>query len=229
MKLSIIIPVMNNSNFTRNCLFDLAKLPSDHEIIIVNNASTDGTREMLSNMSATFRERLKVIHNERNFGFGKANNIGYAASKGEYVLFLNNDIRVRSGHAIWTQALIDACSGALVSANGGLLDADFKFVSETDSKVDSPYFYLSGWCLAGSRDSFDKLILPQQEGPWNEAFFAYYEDDDISWRAQELGIELKVVSVPVEHFGRMTSKKLGLFPIFDQSYKTFCNLWKGKK
>lgn len=230
MKLSIIIPVHNNCNFTKSCITDLMKLPDDHEIIIVNNASTDGTSDMLETMQTWAGEKLKVISASENLGFGKANNLGYAQAKGDNILFLNNDIRVKEDHEDWTDILVQECEqGNLVSANGGLLNADFRFIRETNSYVENKFFYLSGWCLAASRKVFDQLILESAQGPWNEKFFAYYEDDDLSWRAQELGISLKVTPVPVIHFGRMTSKKLGLGDIFEKSYNTFVDLWAEKR
>lgn len=232
MKLSIIIPVHNNSNFTKSCIQDLLRLPDDHEVIVVNNASSDGTSEMLVAAQKRMGDgpQLKVIEASENLGFGKANNLGYEQSQGDNILFLNNDIRVKDDHEDWTDELIQQCEqGHLVSANGGLLNADFRFIRETNSVVDNKFFYLSGWCMAGSRKVFDKLIMEPSKGPWNEKFFAYYEDDDLSWRAQELGINLKVVSVPVIHFGRMTSKKLGLGEIFEQSYNVFKDLWADKR
>lgn len=231
MKLSIIVPVHNNSNFTKNCITDLMRLPEDHEVIIVNNASTDATPDMLKSMVDHHGDsRLKIINLEKNLGFGRANNIGYQQARGENILFLNNDIRVKGDHEDWTDELIQYCEkNCLASANGGLLNADFRFIRETNSYVEDPYFYLSGWCIAASKKTFDRLTVPPSLGPWNEAFFAYYEDDDLSWRAQELGIQLKVVPVPVIHFGRMTSKKLGLGDIFEQSYHIFRAFWLPKR
>lgn len=222
--LSIVIPVYNNCNFTKGCLEDLVNLPDDHEIIIVNNASTDNTLEMLSN----FSNRVSVINNTENLGFAKACNLGYAAAKGENVLFLNNDIRVKSNHNNWTQIMLEHCANYLVSPNGGLIDNLCNFITETTKIVDGN-FYLSGWCLASSKANFDKLLINSYVGPFSEEFgIAYFEDTDLSFRATELKMQFKVVDVPVKHFGKMTSKKVGLSSLYVPAQKIFKDKWLPK-
>ncbi|HVI41753.1 MAG TPA: glycosyltransferase, partial [Anaerovoracaceae bacterium] len=243
--LSIIIPCYNNVNFTKSAIQDLLKLPSNHEVILVDNASTDTTGLIIHELMETRNKEnaeLKYIGCPKNLGFGRANNKGYKRAKGKNILFLNNDIKVKDNFDTWTQTLIDACqAGKLVSANGGMLDNQFNFIRETDNLIDSEYFYLSGWCLAGSRETFDKLTMNhysddvtdeikegQAWGPWNEKFFAYFEDDDLTWRAKEMGIPLDVIQVPVHHFGRMTTKKLNLASMYKTSQEIFRSLWSKK-
>jgi GT2 family glycosyltransferase len=243
--LSIIIPVYNNVNFTKSALLDLIKLPSNHEIIIVDNGSTDETAVVVNEIIAGLTvnsPKVVYIGCPKNLGFGRANNKGYKHANGQNILFLNNDIRVKSDHSTWTDALIQECkAGKLVSANGGLLDGRFNFIRETDKLVVSEYFYLSGWCLAGSRETFDKLILDlfsddrtdeikegKAWGPWNEKFFAYFEDDDLTWRAIAMDVPLSVVGVPVHHFGSMTAKKIGLSNMYKTSQQIFKDIWAGK-
>lgn len=245
--LSIIIPCYNNVNFTKSAIKDLLNLPSNHEIIIVDNASSDTTGMVvyeLMELEARTEGRAKLIYIgcPKNLGFGRANNKGYKHSTGKNILFLNNDIRVKNDFSTWTQILIDACqAGKLVSANGGMLDEQFNFIKETETLIESDYFYLSGWCLAGSRETFDSLILDHYSddktdeikegrawGPWNEKFFAYFEDDDLTWRAKEMGIPLDVIPVPVHHFGRMTTKKLNLVQMYKTSQEIFKTLWSKK-
>lgn len=243
--LSIIMPCYNNINFTKNALQDLLKLPANHEIIIIDNASTDDTAMVVNDMivdKPTGSPSVVYIGCHKNLGFGRANNKGYKHSKGKNILFLNNDIRVKDQHNSWTKPLIELCEkGTLLSANGGLLDGKFNFIRETNKVVASEYFYLSGWCLAGSKETFEKLVLNLYKddrtddivegrawGPWNEKFFAYFEDDDLTWRAVELGVPLAVTPVPVHHFGSMTSKKLDLYSMYKTSQKIFREIWKNR-
>jgi GT2 family glycosyltransferase/glycosyltransferase involved in cell wall biosynthesis len=100
---SIIIPAFNNLPLTRRCLHSLKanSTPVPHEVIVVDNASTDGTREFLR--AEQTAGRLTAFLNEQNTGFAHACNQGAAAARGKYVLFLNNDTEVRSG---WLAPLV---------------------------------------------------------------------------------------------------------------------------
>ena len=99
---SIIIPVFNKWDLTNQCLNYLRKnTPQKYEIIVVDNASTDGTRERLLQLQ---REGIvKAIINGTNEGFAKACNKGARAASGSYLLFLNNDTVVHPG---WLEAML---------------------------------------------------------------------------------------------------------------------------
>lgn len=229
--LSIIIPVLNNSRFTKNALNDLAKLPKNHEIIVVDNGSTDDTADVLMQASSRYSgngQKFSVIFLNENRGFGAANNQGYNLSIGTNVLFLNNDIYVKSSYRTWTQNIIrQTTKGYLVAAQAGLLNNEFNFVKEgKDIDLNNPLSYLSGWCLGGSRKRFDELKLKNQKGPWNERYFLYFEDDDLSWRARQNNIKMKLVNVPVHHFGRMTGRLLNMQKYFIESREKFITDWK---
>lgn len=240
--LSIIIPVHNNANFTQSVVRDLMRLPAKYEIIVVDNASTDDTAFILNefmNQQKPERARLITVGCPRNLGFGRANNKGYKHSVGKNILFLNNDVRIRGDFETWPEELIRLSrEGYLVGANGGILDINFNFVRETQGLVESDHFYLSGWCLAASRETFDKLVLNHYRhdvtdvitdgrawGPWNEKFFAYFEDGDLSWRAKDLGIPFDIVEVQAHHFGRVTGRQLGLHEMYKTSQATFKEIW----
>lgn len=98
---SVIIPVFNKVEFTKACLEALAKnTPEDlYEVIIVDNASSDGTKEFLR----TLQGDVRVITNDENLGFAKACNQGAAIASGEYLVFLNNDTLPQPG---WLEALL---------------------------------------------------------------------------------------------------------------------------
>ncbi len=93
MQVSFIIPLYNCLALTQAMLASLqATLPSalatSHEIILVDDGSTDGTRAWLATLRAPFR----VVLNERNFGFAAANNRGAALASGAFLVLLNNDL-----------------------------------------------------------------------------------------------------------------------------------------
>src|SRR5579864_7939881 len=117
MILSIVIPVYNKFNFTQACLSDLSKLPEDHQIIVVDNGSTDETQQQLEKNS-----RIIYLRQSANLGFAKACNLGYSVSTAPNVLFLNNDIRIKSNYQNWTDELVKWCPSALVGPTMGQLD-----------------------------------------------------------------------------------------------------------
>ncbi|MHB8066844.1 MAG: glycosyltransferase [Desulfobaccales bacterium] len=102
---SIIIPVFNNLSLTRQCLESIREntdLP--YEIILVDNGSSDGTKDYLKKMETA--GWVRVITNRTNLGFARASNQGADAALGEFLVFLNNDTIVQTG---WLKELV-ACA-----------------------------------------------------------------------------------------------------------------------
>ncbi|MEW6659546.1 MAG: glycosyltransferase [Thermodesulfobacteriota bacterium] len=101
---SIIIPVFNNLSLTRQCLEAIEEnTDAPHEIIVVDNGSSDGTRDYLHRLEAG--GLVRAITNRANLGFAKASNQGAQAARGEYLVFLNNDTIVQPG---WLRELVNA-------------------------------------------------------------------------------------------------------------------------
>lgn len=104
MQASFIIPLYNCLAHTRACLRTLqATLPAGlaHEILFVDDGSTDGTRDWLATLGAPCR----VLLNEHNLGFAGACNRAAAEAGGEWLFFLNNDLVLRPG---WFEPLATA-------------------------------------------------------------------------------------------------------------------------
>jgi N-acetylglucosaminyl-diphospho-decaprenol L-rhamnosyltransferase len=112
-RLSIIIVTYNSRADVGGCLESLTRpgaLAIDHEIVAVDNASTDGTALHL-------RERwagVRVIEAGRNLGFAAANNVGIRQSSGELILLLNPDTIVTAGAIDRLVAVLDARTGAAI-------------------------------------------------------------------------------------------------------------------
>lgn len=219
MILSIVIPVFNKYNFTKACLNDLSKLPKDHEIIVIDNASSDETKSQLEGS-----KEIIYVRNEENTFHSKACNQGYNLSKGANVLFFNNDIRVKSDHSTWTKEIIDNCKDAIVGPTMGQLDKELNFVQEANKEL-TGNSYLSGWCIASSKENWNKLDMSKGE-IWNEKFPFYFNDTDLSFRCRKLQIPLKVVAIPVVHFGKVSASQINVHKLYTEGRKTFLNYYK---
>jgi GT2 family glycosyltransferase len=213
VKLSVIIVSYNSQKTILDAVSSLVNpLPSfPIEVIVVDNASTDETCSLIRNR---FPE-VKLIVNEHNLGFARANNIGAAEAEGEFLLFLNPDARLTLGalplmlSRMEEDKRIGGLGPALFSPDGRYeLSYGFKpgFMSELYQKVASSL--LSG-------DSFFPRLLAsrkrpaEQEVSWltaaalllrrkafrqvagfDERFFLYFEDVDLSLRMRKAGFSL---------------------------------------
>lgn len=88
--ISIIIVSWNGKEYLKECLESIPTDTSSYRIetIVVDNASTDGTPEMVAMMFP----QVRLIRNAENYGFAKANNIGISNSKGRYICLINSDV-----------------------------------------------------------------------------------------------------------------------------------------
>ena len=95
MDISVVILSWNDKQYLEVCLRSLldARLSRTMEIIVVDNASTDGSPEMVEALFPA----VKIIRNAENLGFSKGNNVGVKASRGKYVYLLNSDVKVFVG------------------------------------------------------------------------------------------------------------------------------------
>ncbi len=224
--LSIVIPVFNKWNFTKACLEDLGKLPATHDIIIIDNASSDKTQEEMVKLSA-INPLIRYVRNEENVFHSKACNQGFRMAWGERVLFLNNDIRIKSNHAEWTKTIIDFCdsTSGLVGPTMGQLDGSLNFVKEANQQL-TGNSYMGGWCVAARKDVWDQLDVDGKGQIWNEAFPMYFNDTDLSFRAKKKKIPLTVVSLPEAiHFGKVSAAQINIHKLYTEGRAVFLKHW----
>lgn len=207
---SVCIVTYNSDSDIGDCLqavrrqsFPLAS------IVIVDNASTDGTRDVLARIG----DDVRIILNERNNGFAGGQNQAIAASApSDYVLVLNPDVSLDPDYIAEIVAVMerDPCIG---SATGMLVRADRGDImdsaglvlrpdhnatdlasGEPASEWTSPHeiFGVSGAAAVYRRAMIDEISDDGQF--FDEDFFAYKEDVDVAWRARHLG--WKAVYVP---------------------------------
>ncbi len=206
---SVTVVTYNSGRFIRRCLESvLDQLHEPLEVIVIDNASTDGTCDILER----FERRCLVIYNEKNIGFAAAQNQAIALARGDWVLTLNPDVLLLSNFvtSLMATAAMDPRAGTVC---GKLLLADASFDIEGSQRLDSTgmfftpmlrhkdrgcletknghyqhYEYVFGATAAAAcyrREMIDDISV---EGEFFDAdFFAYREDADVAWRAQLLG------------------------------------------
>ena len=214
-EVSIIIPAYNKWRYTLNCLKSIAKnTDGDYEVVVIDDASTDETAEVLSTV-----KDLNLVTNKQNMGFVESCNRGARASKGKYILFLNNDTMVTRG---WLPPLLEvvrredvgAVGSKLVYPDGTLQEAGGLIWNDGtgwnygrgDDPMEPEYSYIrevdycSGASLIVKRELFEKV------GGFDERFKpAYCEDTDLCFSLRKLGY--KVMYQPmsvVVHFEGIT-------------------------
>ncbi|WAC41742.1 glycosyltransferase [Pedobacter sp. SL55] len=221
-KVSIIIPVYNQLNFTLNCLRSLKLNLSKEipvEIIVINDASRDQTPQEIEKIAG-----LKLINNVQNLGFLLSCRKAIDESKGEYICLLNNDTVVLKG---WLEGLLNTIEkDPLIGLVGSKLIHSFGLLQEAGSIIhdkgdcgnygafrDPNYYaynfsrevdYCSGASLIFSRSDYEQLNgLDVQYTP------AYYEDTDFCLSIKHL-LHKKVVYQPLSalvHFEGVSSGK----------------------
>ena len=238
---SIVIVTYNNVEYTRLCLNSLYEktIYPNFEVILVDNASTDGTLEFLRSFEAE-HEHIQILCNGKNEGFAQANNLGMASAQGDYIVLLNNDTIVTR---VWlsrlTHHLRNHEVGLVGSVSNGVsneayvempftelaaLDAFSTQLANERSNCFTPIKMLAMYCMAGRREVF------QQIGPLDEQFgLGMFEDDDYSLRVRQAGYRIGVAEdVFVHHFGRSGFKLLGderYLALFEENRKKFQSKW----
>jgi N-acetylglucosaminyl-diphospho-decaprenol L-rhamnosyltransferase len=217
-----------------SCLAEIQREEIASEIIIIDNASTDGSPQK----SASLSPLVRVIRNEENLGFSKANNIGIRAGSGKYVLILNDDTEFRAGALGLLIATLDA-NPRLGGVGPKFLNADGSFqrgnapkrfprlrgvVSELlNLDVIFEKFSMTRDLLTNRRDEnrggeaeqIDcACLLARREalqavGLFDEGFYFLFEDTDLCYRLKKAGWKLWYVpDAQITHYGGASFKKV---------------------
>jgi glycosyltransferase involved in cell wall biosynthesis/tetratricopeptide (TPR) repeat protein/2-polyprenyl-3-methyl-5-hydroxy-6-metoxy-1,4-benzoquinol methylase len=233
---SIVIVTHNQLEYARQCLESIRRLTDEpYELIVVDNASTDGTVDYLHALSD-----VRLITNETNRGFPAAANRGMAVANGRHVLLLNNDTVVTTG---WLSRMLQALRS---DATVGLVGPCSNFVSGPQ-QVDTGYDGLAeldgfGWdwgkAHEGLRVQVNRLVgfclLIRREvidaiGLLDERFgIGCFEDDDYCLRAIQAGYRAVIAADAfVHHYGGRTFVGSGVDvgQLMAENRQTFCEKW----
>lgn len=215
MDLSIIIVNFNTKKLTLDCIKSIikSKLKVGYEIIVVDNGSTDKIPKSKFYELIDKACQLKLITNEANLGFARANNQGIKIAKGKYVLLLNSDTVVKDGAVEKLYEFAEAHEDAgvvgskLLNKDGSVQNSVFHFPTIINA---IRQFWFGEKNLFGLYvpETFEPttvnavvgasfLITPKAReklGVLDERYFFYYEDLDYCKRVWDAG--LKVYYVP---------------------------------
>lgn len=211
MKTSVVIPNWNGKELLEKNLTKVLAIGTD-EVIVVENGSTDGSAEYLREQRTKDKEhRLKIIENKENLGFAEGVNQGVMVATGDVVILLNTDVVPEKDllkHVLphFEKPDVFAVSfneGAWSWARGYLKNGLIEHGPGERAKDTHVSFWASGGSAAFDRKKWQTL------GGFNLIYEPFYwEDTDISYRAQKRGWEvLWEPKAIVEHKHEITVKK----------------------
>ena len=241
-KVSVIVLAYNQREMTEACLWSLDQHSryAGLEIVVVDNASTDSTRDFLDTWAASHPHGT-VIRNSQNLGFAAGNNAGARAASGDYLVFLNNDCYVTDGwvgdmlrHFRRTPNLGLLGPVTNKSGNESVIDIDYSSVEEM--ALVSRRYTKSHRCQRTSPGvlHFFCVMLPrrvwEQVGELDERFGrGMFEDDDYTLRVRAAGFETACAEdVFIHHhhsasFGQMPKEEYET--LFERNRRYFESKW----
>lgn len=223
MDVSVIIVNYNTREITQNCLDSIFQYTQGikFEVILVDNASTDGSKEHFEQ-----DYRIKYIYSKKNLGFGKANNLGYKYATGKYLFLLNSDTlllnnaialfyeaaekEVNSVIGCWGTMLIDPTNNIGISYGKflspwkdlyiQLLLLPFAiFTKQSVTQLSNMYNYKSETGIVdyiSGADLFLKKEIADRYGLFSPQYFMYSEDADMQKRYAKNNIKAKILRSP---------------------------------
>jgi GT2 family glycosyltransferase len=199
---SVSIVSFNNRSFIGGCLDSVMRqdYPAS-EVVLVDNASTDGTVELV-------RENypgVRVIANPENELFCRAQNTGIRSTTGDYALVLNSDVVLDTGFlsaavaAMESDPKVGSVTGRVLRTGGGVIDTTGLSLGRDRRPVDRGYgepddgryavrgyvFGAGGVCPLYRRAMLDDIAMDGEY--FDESYGAFYEDLDLAWRADRRG------------------------------------------
>jgi GT2 family glycosyltransferase len=206
---SVTLVTYNSGRFITRCLESVLEQKYPYlEVIVVDNASTDGTVDLLEQ----FHDTCRIHHNTENVGFAAAQNQAIALSSGEWVLALNPDVLLLPdfiqalvdagqldqkigtvcGKLLTIRATFDLPEQQLIDSTGIYFTPMLRHLDRGSQQVDNGHYtnfeYVFGATAAAAlyrREMINDISIHGEF--FDPDFFVYREDADVAWRAQLLG------------------------------------------
>jgi len=224
-KISVLITTHNSIKHIEECLDSILNQGfKDYEIIVIDNASQDMTREIARNKYP----EMTLVKNATNYGISKAWNQGIALARGCYICCINDDVRLHSDFlaniykAIESDIRVGAVQPKVLQPDGRHLDTagialSFlrRFYDIGNGKENGDGYnmkkYIFGACDATVVYRREALAAVGRAGEYfDEDFFCLVEDVDLSWRMQKAGWHtLYCPEAVCTHYRGLSRKKNG--------------------
>jgi GT2 family glycosyltransferase len=218
MRASLIVLNYNGATVVEQCLESIvAAMGPDDELIVVDNASTDGSGELVRGFCARGERRTFIPRAVNNYIFGLTD--GIAVATGRYVGLFNNDNRLdatsidRMLACFDTPAVFAACPRIVQERNGkdqGALTAGFWkhgllfYTTHAHSDLSRGTFF-----AVGGQSIFDRQKLVDLGSLDDLLYPMYHEDIELSWRAWKAGYEIRYApDAVVRHIGGHSSNRV---------------------
>lgn len=227
MDVSVIIINYNTCKMTSECIDSVIEHTKDieYEIILVDNASTDGSKEFFEKDS-----RVRYIYSERNAGFGAGNNLGVQYAKGKYLLllnsdtlFLNNAIKLFYDYAE-THNKRCVYGGWLEYGKGSHFQFPrmgyVEFIKSFFAKPlkDDRTREMHVDTIVGADMFLLKSIYDEAHG-FDENIFMYGEETELQYRLKKAGVDRMIIPGPsIVHFGGASSSSKKTVMHMDSHY-----------
>ena len=225
-EITVVVVNYNSGDYLKGCLASLARQTHrNFETIIIDNASTDGSLDTIAEKP----EHLTILKQSANLGFARANKIGAAAGKGQWLALLNPDAEAEPD---W----LDAMMRAIVSRPTHRMVASLQINLHDTSKLDGAgdnylaygYAWRGGFGHSASR-TFEPgecfgpcgaaALYPRalflEAGGFDERYFCYHEDVDIAFRLRLLGERCQFApNARIRHAGSGITGRSSRFAVF---------------
>lgn len=248
LDLSVIIVSYNTKKITKECIDSINRSMTGskikYEIVIADNASHDGSHELLTKMAEDKANHLVYFQTGENLGFGKGNNYAVKKSKGEYILLLNSDTIVlnkaigkmfefyvanqKTVHFLGPKLLNRDLTAQASAAHfftlpvvfaALLLKGDYWGATRSSPDEFKKVDWVSGACIMTTRKLYDRL------NGFDKNIFMYMEEVDLLYRAAKKSLNTYFYAdSQIIHLGSASSGGK-TFPIL-QVYKGFLFFYK---
>ena len=213
MDVSIIIVTFNTCVLTEECVRSIEEnvVGVEYEIIIVDNASTDGSKFFFES-----RRNITYLYSETNLGFGKANNLAAKYARGKYLFFLNSDTILLNNALKYFLDYVSTYHSKKICLGGFLMDKNHR-LTHSSGKFPTIWSVLLQYLTLPLKrkaftfssndhveivdyiigaDLFVSSALFHQVNGFDERFFLYYEETDLQLRLSQIGILRMLIPGP---------------------------------